>query len=99
MRISGSQKQASGYSPKAVVNPFYVTEYDSKGLKKSHCGGRKDAELYGTSHHLLPQAKGLDEHPDCRVYWASPRYHCQSAQRGDREEAAEAQPQERRLRL
>jgi hypothetical protein len=27
MRPSGSQKQAGGYSPKAVVNPFYVSEY------------------------------------------------------------------------
>lgn len=27
---------------------------------KSHCGGRKDAELYGTSHHLLSQAKRLE---------------------------------------
>src|SRR5439155_24743907 len=27
MRLSGSQKQTSGYSPKAVLNPFYLTEY------------------------------------------------------------------------
>lgn len=31
-----------------------------QGLNKSYCGGRKDAELYGTGHHLLSQAKGLD---------------------------------------